>query len=116
MSGERAARRIFYLLPVADDAAAAEEFLHRIAAVSRACGWDYQVVAVDDGSEDASGTVFISAAEHMPVHVIRHRFSRGAGETLRDGLEWVAYRCEIWASGRFKGRSSKVDSSRAKPM
>ena len=85
--------RLFVLLPVGNDRALLETFLARLRAFMAQRGWDYQVLAVDDGSDDGSAGVLDRAKADTPIEVVTHRFPRGLRETLRDGLEWIADRC-----------------------
>jgi hypothetical protein len=85
--------RLFVLLPVGNDREVLEPFIERLREFMSQRGWTYQVLAVDDGSDDGSAGVLDRAKADAPVEVITHRFPRGLRETLRDGLEWIADRC-----------------------
>ncbi|MDP8905646.1 MAG: glycosyltransferase family 2 protein [Chloroflexota bacterium] len=48
---------------------------------------EFEIIAVDDGSRDATGEIADRlAAEHPPVRVVHHRRNRGYGAALRSGL------------------------------
>jgi dolichol-phosphate mannosyltransferase len=51
---------------------------------------NYSVVVVDDGSHDDTAVILKELAERYPIHTIRHKYNRGLGETVRDGLEYIA--------------------------
>ena len=48
---------------------------------------DYQVIVVDDGSEDRTTEIVERYARELPVTLIRHASNQGLGATLRDGLQ-----------------------------
>lgn len=50
----------------------------------------YQVVVVNDGSQDGTAQILAELPSHFPVHTITHKYNRGLGETIRDGLEYIA--------------------------
>src|SRR5437773_12083728 len=58
---------------------------------------DYEVIVVNDGSQDYTGEVLAELASVYPrLHVITHPQNRGYGATLRDGFsqaskEWIFY-------------------------
>jgi dolichol-phosphate mannosyltransferase len=46
----------------------------------------YQVVVVDDGSNDGTERVLEGYQERVPVGIYRHELNQGLGATIRDGL------------------------------
>jgi dolichol-phosphate mannosyltransferase len=83
-------RQVFVLLRVHNDARRLAGLLNGIRAVMEARGWTCQILAIDDGSDDASGSLLAEVADRIAVNIIRHRFHRGLGESWRDGFEWIA--------------------------
>ncbi len=57
----------------------------------------FEIIIVDDGSEDATGKIANTLAEEHPeVRVIHHKKNRGYGTALKTGLynskyEWIVY-------------------------
>jgi dolichol-phosphate mannosyltransferase len=46
----------------------------------------YEVIIVDDGSQDRTAAVAREWAEQIPVVLVQHQVNQGLGATLRDGL------------------------------
>lgn len=81
---------LFILLPAYNEEDAIGPLCEKIHAVMSDAGIRYQIVAVNDGSRDRTGERLEDLAKRFPVHVITHRRNRGLGETIRDGMEYVA--------------------------
>lgn len=52
--------------------------------------YEYQIVAVNDGSTDNTAAKLVEFSKELPIHTITHKINRGLGETIRDGFEYVA--------------------------
>lgn len=86
-------KRVFVLIPVADDLVRLDRLLREVNDVLASRGDDYQVVVVDDrGAADAADWL-ARLRQQMPVEAVTHRFPRGRRETLRDGIERIADAC-----------------------
>ena len=81
---------LFVLLPAYNEEDAIEPLTRKIDEVLRAAGIRYQIVAVNDGSRDKTAERLAELSKTFPIHVITHRINRGLGETIRDGMEYVA--------------------------
>jgi len=81
---------IYVLLPAFNEEEALPPLVAKIADAMGRMGAKYEIVAVDDGSDDATPDVLCDLARTTPIHVIRHTYNRGLGETARDGFEYVA--------------------------
>jgi dolichol-phosphate mannosyltransferase len=55
-------------------------------------GARYRIVVVNDGSRDGTSSVLEAVARQVPVDVLTHKYNRGLGETIRDGMEYIAER------------------------
>jgi dolichol-phosphate mannosyltransferase len=75
-------------LPVYNEASRLEALLDRIQQALG--GHAYQIVAVDDGSRDASAAILARRSADVPIVVLTHAANRGLAETLYDGLRWAA--------------------------
>jgi dolichol-phosphate mannosyltransferase len=47
----------------------------------------YEVIVVDDGSQDGTAAIVEAAAAELPLVLVRHAENQGLGSTLRDGLQ-----------------------------
>lgn len=81
---------LYVLLPAYNEVDAIRPLTAKIDAAMRAAGINYQIVVVDDGSRDGMATALEQLCTEFPVQVITHKLNRGLGETIRDGLEYIA--------------------------
>lgn len=81
---------IYVLLPAYNEEHALRPLCDKIAAAMAEVGWSYQIVVVNDGSRDRTGEILAELQRELPVHGITHKINRGLGETIRDGMEYVA--------------------------
>ena len=82
---------VVVILPAYNEASRLEALLDRIRA---AMGEQpYRIVAVDDGSRDATAAILQRRSSDLPIVTITHAVNRGLAETLFDGLRWVADHC-----------------------
>lgn len=78
------------VLPVYNEAKRLEVLIEKISEVLSRAGISYRIIAVNDGSGDASGEILERLASWTPVDIITHKMNRGLGETIRDGFELAA--------------------------
>jgi dolichol-phosphate mannosyltransferase len=81
---------IYLLLPAYNEEQALTPLLEKIDRVMREMGSWYRVVVVDDGSTDNTAEIAQGLSERYPLHIITHKYNRGLGETIRDGMEYIA--------------------------
>ena len=79
-------------LPVFNEEARLEELLDRLHAALD--GRPYRIVAVDDGSRDASAAILSRRTADLPIVTITHPVNLGLAETVLDCLKWVAEHCD----------------------
>lgn len=78
--------RVSVLVPAKDEADNLPEFMRQAAAVFAAEPGKYEVIVIDDGSEDATPSVLERLqAEYPFLHSVRHRNRRGIADALRTG-------------------------------
>ena len=85
-SSSRARRKVFVVLPVYNEEARIGSLLDHIDDAMDDASIPYQVILVDDGSRDSTGSIIEKRAEQMPITLMRHEVNRGLGATIRDGL------------------------------
>jgi glycosyltransferase involved in cell wall biosynthesis len=79
--------KLSIIIPVYNEAATLEEIIGRV----RATGLAYEIIAVDDGSSDASPAILarLENNDHPPLTILRHERNRGKGAAMRTGLAAV---------------------------
>jgi len=79
--------RLSVILPVHNEAVTVGEIVRRV----RASGCAHEIVAVDDGSTDATSAVLagLQTAGSPPLTLCRHALRRGKGAAIRTGLAEV---------------------------
>jgi len=80
--------KLSFVVPIFNEAESLPEFFQRLYAVIGAEAYQYEIIAVDDGSRDSSFVVLAEHAEQDP-HLRVIRFERNAGQTaaLRAGID-----------------------------
>lgn len=81
---------IYVLLPAYNEKDAIRPLTEKIDVTMKGAGLSYRIVAVDDGSRDGTGAILAELQARYPIHVITHKVNRGLGESIRDGMEYVA--------------------------
>ena len=79
-------RTVRWVAPAYNEEASIADLIDRMAEVSIAAGWSYEILVVDDGSADATGEIARAKAGHLPVTVLRNEPNAGLGRTIRRGL------------------------------
>jgi dolichol-phosphate mannosyltransferase len=83
---------IYILLPAYEEELALRPMMEKISGVMKEMGAAYRVVVVNDGSRDRTGQISKELSAQYPVDVLTHKYNRGLGETIRDGMEYIAER------------------------
>lgn len=87
---DRRARVIHVVLPAYNEARRIGHLLDGIDEAMQEESLSYAVVAVDDGSTDATAAIFRERAERMPISLIEHPRNLGLGAAIRDGFAAAA--------------------------
>ncbi len=83
---------IFILLPAYNEEEALRPMMEKIARAMGELGSGHRVVVVDDGSKDRTPEILEELRGSYPLDVVTHKYNRGLGETIRDGMEYIAER------------------------
>jgi dolichol-phosphate mannosyltransferase len=78
--------RIIVVLPAYNEAAGLPALLDRFAATLGHGEQPWEIVAVNDGSTDATGEILREAAKRFPLVYADHERNRGLGPALKTGL------------------------------
>ena len=86
--------QVSVLVPAKDEAENLPEFLAQCDAIVRAAAVPYEVIVVDDGSDDATPALLVQLSAKYPwLRSVRHRARRGIADALRSG--YLAARGEV---------------------
>ncbi len=78
---------ISVFFPCFNEAQNIEPIVRKALSVVSGVTTDYEVIIIDDGSHDATGTIADRlAAEHARIRVIHHPVNRGYGAALQSGI------------------------------
>src|SRR5882724_7056002 len=78
--------KVLVVLPAYNEEANIGALLDRIDEAMVESGLDYQVIVVDDGSQDRTFEVLSEYSKRLPLTVSSHQVNQGLGVTIRDGL------------------------------
>lgn len=75
------------IMPAYNERHAIESVVEDLASTLEESGLEYEIIVVDDGSEDGTGQII----DGLPVRVIRHHRNRGYGASLKTGIRHASY-------------------------
>lgn len=81
---------IWIFLPAYNEEGALEPLVRKFDAELKKSDSKYQIVVMDDGSKDRTAAIAQALATTYPLTLLRHLENKGLGETMRDGLIYVA--------------------------
>jgi len=75
------------VIPAYNECMRIESTLERVMSCVQTCGWDAEVLVVDDGSSDETVAILHRWMDRHPrLHLIRNPGNRGKGYSVRNGL------------------------------
>jgi len=77
---------VFMALPAYNEQQSLPELLERIGEAFADSRLPYEVIIVDDGSQDDTVKIASQMSFQMPIYLVQHNRNQGLGITLRDGL------------------------------
>ncbi len=80
---------IYFILPVFNEAENLPKVLAKISQIKKSLQFDYQIVAVDDGSMDNSKLILDQLKTTYPIVVLQHQENLGPGIAFRTGFDHV---------------------------
>ncbi len=88
--GRRLETAVSIVIPAFNEGAHVAEQVRDVRRVMESTGWDFEIIVVDDGSEDDTA----QAAAATGVRVLRHPRNRGYGASLKRGIaasrfDWI---------------------------
>lgn len=79
-------RRVWVVLPAFNEERSLPSLLEAIDGSMVEAGLPYEIVLLDDGSDDRTPDIARAYADHLPVRLHRHPVNLGLGAAVRDGL------------------------------
>ena len=111
----RALTSISFFFPCYNEALNIGSMIEQAVQVGEAYGADYEVVVVDDGSQDNSSAVVERYAKENPrVRLVQHDFNQGYGAALRTGFQSVTKDLVFMADGDNQFRVNDIEKLFAK--
>lgn len=83
------------VLPAYNEEAALEKLIVGISVAMQAAGLKYEIIVVNDGSNDRTLEIAQNCGTVLPVQVIDHVQNKGLGEALKSGLKRAAELCNL---------------------
>lgn len=85
--GRKSGLAISIVLPVYEEAESISELISEIVEQLSSDGFEFEILAVDDGSRDGTAEKLAELREEYPerLHVVRHLYNKGNGAALRTG-------------------------------
>ncbi len=85
-SGEKPAKLLSVVIPFLNEEATLGSLVERVQRARLPSGWSRELILVDDGSTDRSGTLADELAARWPnIRVCHHKRNRGKGAAVRTG-------------------------------
>ncbi len=85
---------IYVFLPAYNEEVALPRLVSKIQAILSAQSEPYRIVVLDDGSSDRTREVAEKLGQEYPLELVRHVKNQGLGQTMIDGLQHLAQKCE----------------------
>lgn len=79
--------KVIVALPAYNEQEALPELLERVGEAFADSRQPYEVVIVDDGSQDDTAKIISQMSLQMPLHLVQHAVNQGLGVTIRDALQ-----------------------------
>lgn len=81
---------IYIFLPAYNEEEALGPVVQKFDTELKKIGAEYRIVVLDDGSRDRTAEVAERLAQRYPLELLRHPVNQGLGQTMIDGLQYVA--------------------------
>ncbi len=93
--------RLSYFFPAHNEEANLESLVNEALAALPGLATTFEIIAVDDGSKDATASIAAALAERHPdlVRVVRHPVNLGYGAALRSGFAAARYELVAFTDG-----------------
>lgn len=85
---------LFFVLPIFNESPGLRDLIARIGAVQIPAGWRRQIIAVDDGSTDASLSTLQALAPRYPLQILSHMPNQGIPKVFREAFAFLKDRLQ----------------------
>jgi dolichol-phosphate mannosyltransferase len=79
--------KVFIVLPIYNEASSLSELLREFENLLAELKDEAEIIAVNDGSTDATPAILEEAAQTLPLHVVNHSENLGLGQAIKTGLK-----------------------------
>lgn len=79
-------KTVFIVLPAFNEAPHIGRLLDRIDEAMEEAALRYQIIVLDDGSQDGTAEIVSEYSARLPITLRQHKFNLGLGTAIRDGL------------------------------
>ena len=94
--------RLSCVVPAHNEAALIADFLTQLTATARAITPDVEIIVVNDGSTDDTGTLVAQLTRQLPVHYIEFSRNFGKEAALQAGLDAATGDCVVLLDADFQ--------------
>jgi glycosyltransferase involved in cell wall biosynthesis len=78
--------KIVFVIPAYNEERNLERLFERLRSTMSASRHPWEIIVVDDGSQDASSQMVKDEANNNPIHLVSHEVNLGPGAAFRSGL------------------------------
>ncbi len=97
------------VIPVFNEEKNLPGLLHNLGRLPGLLGVPFEIIAVDDGSTDASGDILFEARKKLPsLRVARNEENRGMGAAILEGCRLASGRFTVWTMAELSERREDI--------
>lgn len=82
-------RVLHFILPAYNEEASIQDLIERIAFVCNKNDYRYDILVIDDGSQDRTSEITEKLSKSLPVTTLKNSPNKGLGFTIRRGLKYA---------------------------
>lgn len=90
MNNTGCTKKFHFLLPAYNEEASILELINRISYICGENKYEYDILVVDDGSQDETAEIVLKSSQELPVTLLQNIPNKGLGFTIRRGLRFIS--------------------------